>query len=55
MELYLYFPYMSPLNVLSNADIKNEWSCTSTSPVCFHVAYISDTVVYKKDYTIQPY
>ena len=34
MELYLYFPYMSPLNVLSGAEVKNEWSCTIIPPVC---------------------
>jgi len=31
VELYLYFPYMSTLNVLSGAEIKNEWSYTSIS------------------------
>ena len=36
MELYLYSPYMSPLNVLSGAKVKNEWSYTSTPPVCLH-------------------
>jgi len=26
VELYLYFPYMSTLNVLSTAEVKNGWS-----------------------------
>jgi len=28
-------PYMSPLNVLSGTKVKNEWSFTSTSLLCF--------------------
>jgi len=27
---------MSTLNVLSTAEVKNEWSYTSTSPICLH-------------------
>jgi len=29
-------PYMSPLNVLSGTNVKNEWSYTSTPPICLH-------------------
>ena len=36
MELYLYFPYMSPLNVLSGAEVKKGWSYTSIYPLCFN-------------------
>ena len=36
MELYLYFPYMSTLNVLSTVEVKSEWSYTSSPPVCLH-------------------
>jgi len=35
VELYLYFSYISTLNVLCTAEVKNEWSYTSTSSVCF--------------------
>jgi hypothetical protein len=27
---------MSPLNVLSGAEVKNRWSYTAASPVCLH-------------------
>jgi len=29
-------PYISPLNVLSGTKVKNEWSYTSTPPICLH-------------------
>jgi len=29
-------PYTSPLNVLSGTKVKNEWSYTSTPPICLH-------------------
>jgi hypothetical protein len=35
VELYLYFPYMSPLSVSSGANVKNEWSYTSSPTVGF--------------------
>ena len=41
---------MSTLNVLSTVEVKNEWSYTSTSPICLHVAVwdssTSDIVAY---------
>jgi len=41
---------MSTLNVLPGLEVKNEWSYTSTSPICLQIAdcdsSTSDTVAY---------
>ena len=55
MELYLYFHYMSPLNVLSGAEVKNEWSYTSTVPYMSPLNVLSSAEVKNEwSYTSSP-
>jgi len=54
VDLYLYFPYISPLHVLSGAEVENEWSYTSTSSVFFLVVDMNNFTGFFFCSTIHP-